>query len=57
VPELAGPGLTEDYGYAYDGHCKYAGGDYGYLFTIDPVTGGSPCSLTEPGGLHASSKG
>ena len=41
-------GLTKDYGYAYDGHCMYATGDYGYLFSIDPVTGGSPCSLAEP---------
>ncbi len=44
-------GITEDYGYAYDGHCLYGSGDEGYLFSIDPVTGGSPCTIA-PAGQH-----
>ncbi len=36
-------GSTFDYGYAYDGTCLLAVGDTGWLFTIDPNTGATPC--------------
>jgi hypothetical protein len=41
-------GATRDYGYAYDGttRCLIALGDAGVLFSMDPVTGGSPCLHT-----------
>jgi hypothetical protein len=40
-------GNTKDYGYAYDGQCMFGLGDAGWLFTLDPVTGASPCSKTQ----------
>ncbi len=38
-------GATRDYGYAYDEttECLLALGDAGYLFSVDPATGGTPC--------------
>jgi hypothetical protein len=40
-------GNTKDYGYAYDGQCAFGLGDAGWLFTLDPLTGASPCSKTQ----------
>ncbi|MFE4519287.1 hypothetical protein ACFRMQ_34485, partial [Kitasatospora sp. NPDC056783] len=40
-------GDTRPYGFAYDGQCKYSLGDTGYLFTLDPITGASPCLKTK----------
>ncbi|MFF8773633.1 hypothetical protein, partial [Kitasatospora sp. NPDC015120] len=40
-------GDTRPYGFAYDGQCKYSLGDTGFLFSIDPVTGASPCLKTK----------
>ncbi|MFF0393315.1 LPXTG cell wall anchor domain-containing protein [Kitasatospora sp. NPDC004615] len=45
-PPNVNGGNTSPYGYAYDGQCKYGLGDTGYLFSIDPVTGASPCQKT-----------
>ncbi|MFD8484080.1 hypothetical protein [Kitasatospora sp. NPDC059673] len=45
-PPNVNGGNTSPYGYAYDGQCKYSLGDTGYLFSIDPVTGASPCLKT-----------
>lgn len=39
-------GRTLDYGYAYDSQCVFALGDAGWLFTLDPLTGASPCAKT-----------
>ncbi|WP_203911712.1 DUF7617 domain-containing protein [Rhizocola hellebori] len=38
-------GATRDYGYAYDEttQCLLALGDAGYLFSVDPATGATPC--------------
>lgn len=38
-------GVTRDYGYAYDvpTGCMIGLGDAGVLFSMDPLTGGSPC--------------
>ncbi|MEV5508451.1 hypothetical protein [Streptomyces orinoci] len=36
-------GRTLDYGYDYDGTCLFGLGDAGWLFTIDPNTGNTPC--------------
>ncbi|MFH8472899.1 hypothetical protein [Streptomyces sp. NPDC018000] len=38
-----GNGNTMLYGFAYDEQCSYALGHAGYLFSIDPVTGSTPC--------------
>ncbi|MFJ8444464.1 DUF7507 domain-containing protein, partial [Kitasatospora griseola] len=46
-PPNVNGGNTSPYGYAYDGQCKYSLGDTGYLFTLDPVTGASPCLKTK----------
>ncbi|MGW1173997.1 DUF7617 domain-containing protein [Kitasatospora sp. NPDC002543] len=48
-PDVNG-GNTSPYGFAYDGQCKYSLGDTGYLFSIDPVTGASPCLKTKARG-------
>ncbi|MFG2909765.1 hypothetical protein ACGF13_32490 [Kitasatospora sp. NPDC048286] len=45
-PPNVNGGLTTPYGFAYDGQCKYSLGDAGYLFSLDPVTGASPCLKT-----------
>ncbi|WP_344333772.1 DUF7617 domain-containing protein, partial [Kitasatospora putterlickiae] len=45
-PANVNGGLTSPYGFAYDGQCKYSLGDVGVLFSIDPVTGASPCLKT-----------
>ncbi|MGW4383029.1 DUF7507 domain-containing protein [Kitasatospora sp. NPDC004531] len=45
-PPNVNGGNTSPYGYAYDGQCKYSLGDTGYLFSLDPVTGASPCQKT-----------
>ncbi|MEV7774499.1 hypothetical protein, partial [Kitasatospora sp. NPDC086791] len=42
-PSSVNGGNTRPYGYAYDGQCKYGLGDTGYLWSMDPVTGASPC--------------
>jgi hypothetical protein len=41
----AGNGNTRDYGYDYDaaGECLIGLGDAGLLFSLDPITGASPC--------------
>ncbi|MFJ5927094.1 hypothetical protein ACIQF6_31345 [Kitasatospora sp. NPDC092948] len=49
-PPNVNGGNTSPYGYAYDGQCKYGLGDTGYLFSIDPVTGASPCQKTRAQG-------
>ncbi|WP_405691293.1 hypothetical protein [Streptomyces sp. NBC_00057] len=38
-----GNGNNMLYGFAYDEQCSYALGHMGYLFSIDPVTGSTPC--------------
>ncbi|MFF2543123.1 hypothetical protein ACFVUY_11235 [Kitasatospora sp. NPDC058063] len=49
-PPNVNGGNTSPYGFAYDGQCKYSLGDTGYLFSIDPVTGASPCLKTKAQG-------
>ncbi|MGW3071374.1 DUF7617 domain-containing protein [Kitasatospora sp. NPDC001132] len=49
-PPNVNGGDTRPYGFAYDGQCKYSLGDTGYLFSIDPVTGASPCLKTKARG-------
>lgn len=44
-PNING-GDTRIYGFNYDGQCKYALGDSGVLFTLDPLTGSAPCLRT-----------
>ncbi|MBT2544950.1 hypothetical protein J7E99_30665 [Streptomyces sp. ISL-44] len=39
-------GDTRPYGFAYDGRCKYGLGDAGFLWSLDPGTGSSPCLRT-----------
>ncbi|MFB7470124.1 hypothetical protein, partial [Kitasatospora sp. NPDC056184] len=46
-PPTVNGGYTSPYGFAYDGQCKYSLGDVGFLFSIDPVTGASPCLKTK----------
>ncbi|MFD0402196.1 hypothetical protein ACFVHI_29420, partial [Kitasatospora sp. NPDC127121] len=43
-------GYTSPYGFAYDGQCKYSLGDVGFLFSMDPTTGASPCLKTKAQG-------
>ncbi|MEV4415477.1 hypothetical protein [Catellatospora sp. NPDC049609] len=44
-PGVGGTGNTRDYGYDYDaaGECLIGLGDAGLLFSLDPITGASPC--------------
>ncbi|MFF2619516.1 hypothetical protein, partial [Kitasatospora sp. NPDC058046] len=49
-PPNVNGGDTRPYGFAYDGQCKYSLGDTGYLFSIDPITGASPCLKTKAQG-------
>ncbi len=44
-PGVGGSGATRDYGYDYDaaGECLIGLGDAGLLFSMDPITGASPC--------------
>ncbi|MFF2073206.1 hypothetical protein ACFVXG_00435, partial [Kitasatospora sp. NPDC058162] len=49
-PSNVNNGDTRPYGFAYDGQCKYSLGDTGYLFSIDPITGASPCLKTKAQG-------
>ncbi|MBV2156644.1 hypothetical protein [Kitasatospora sp. SUK 42] len=49
-PPNVNGGDTRPYGYAYNGQCKFSLGDTGYLFSIDPVTGASPCLKTKAQG-------
>ncbi|WP_230686757.1 DUF11 domain-containing protein [Catellatospora vulcania] len=44
-PGVGGSGATRDYGYDYDeaGECLLGLGDAGLLFSMDPITGASPC--------------
>ncbi|WP_027343603.1 DUF7617 domain-containing protein [Hamadaea tsunoensis] len=57
-------GATRDYGYAYDAttECLVGLGDAGYLFSVDPATGGTPCirsgaSVTlNPGAFYCDGK-
>jgi uncharacterized repeat protein (TIGR01451 family) len=44
-------GATRDYGYAYDQNteCLVGLGDAGFLFTLDPETGPSPCQRSGAG--------
>ncbi|MFF2957237.1 hypothetical protein ACFVVU_38605, partial [Kitasatospora sp. NPDC057965] len=46
-PPNVNGGNTSPYGFAYDGQCKYSLGDVGVLFSIDPITGASPCLKTK----------
>ncbi|MER7702538.1 hypothetical protein ABTX81_06545 [Kitasatospora sp. NPDC097605] len=46
-PPNVNGGNTSPYGFAYDGQCKYSLGDTGFLFSLDPVTGASPCLKTK----------
>ncbi|MFE7528722.1 hypothetical protein ACFU7Y_23830 [Kitasatospora sp. NPDC057542] len=45
-PPNVNGGYTSPYGFAYDGQCKYSLGDIGFLFSLDPITGASPCLKT-----------
>ncbi|MBO1415529.1 DUF11 domain-containing protein [Streptomyces sp. FH025] len=49
-PPNVNGGDTRPYGFAYDGQCKYSLGDTGYLFSLDPITGASPCLKTKAQG-------
>ncbi|MER5353939.1 hypothetical protein ABT093_26840 [Kitasatospora sp. NPDC002551] len=49
-PPNVNGGYTSPYGFAYDGQCKYSLGDVGVLFSLDPVTGASPCLKTRAQG-------
>ncbi|MDH6119726.1 hypothetical protein ABH930_004487 [Kitasatospora sp. GAS204A] len=40
-------GDTRPYGYAFDGQCAFGLGDAGYLWSMDPITGQSPCVKTK----------
>ncbi|MBY8847338.1 hypothetical protein K7G98_00575 [Saccharothrix sp. MB29] len=47
-------GVTRDYGYTYDvpTGCMIGLGDAGVLFSMDPLTGASPCVLRRSGLAH-----